>query len=110
MNLDQKKKELIKEIKRTKEFIEFQNSKVNIERYKDLKSEIESLQKKRFELFSTNKPKKEKEYLALEIDKQYKSLSKIPEVKKLIKAEKEFHNFMFKLYKDINHSLDLELK
>ena len=110
MNLGKKSKELVSEIKKTREYTEFKKAKSNVEKYKDLKAEMEKFQKNQLALFSTKKSKQEIEYLTRELDKKFKHLSTLPEVKKLIKSKKDFDEMMFKLYKSINDELDSELK
>lgn len=110
MGLYQKSKELVNEIRRTREFMEFKKAKADVEKYKDLKDEIEKFQKKQMEVFSSNKSKREVEHQLAQLDREFKDLSRIPEVNNLIRAGKNFNDMMFKIYKDINAILDSELK
>ena len=103
-------KALVREIKNTKEFVELKKAKVDIEKYKDLKEEIERLQKKQMEIFSMNRPKRESERLAAELEQKFKNLSRNPQVSRLVRAGKNFNNMMSKIYKEINDQLDSELK
>lgn len=110
MGLNERIKDLIHDIKSTREFVELKQARTNIEKYKDLKKQVEELQKKQTELLDPNKSSSEKEYLSNEVNRQFLSLSKIPEVDKLVKAGYNFNQMMTNIYLDINRTLDLELK
>ena len=110
MNLNQKSIELVNDIKQTNEFIQLKRARANIEKYKDLKNEIELFQKQQMNLFYLNKSENEIAQLSKNLDYKFKNLSSIPEVKQLIRAGKNFNTMLFNVYKNINHTIDLELK
>jgi cell fate (sporulation/competence/biofilm development) regulator YlbF (YheA/YmcA/DUF963 family) len=110
MGLNQTAKVLVRDIKNTREFNELKRAKADIEKYKDLKDEIERFQRKQREIFSMNIPKRESERLAAELDEKFRSFSKNPKVSRLIRAGKNFNSMMGKIYKEINDELDYELR
>lgn len=110
MNLNQKAKELTDSIKGTREFMELKQAKANIDKNKDLKIQVEEFVKKQTELFTSNKPGKEAESKAAELNKKFETLSKIPEVDKFLKAGKVFNDMMVRTYKSVSDSLESELK
>ncbi|PAB58569.1 YlbF family regulator [Anaeromicrobium sediminis] len=110
MSVQQTARALVRDIKSTKEFAELKRAKADIEKYKDLKEEIERFQRKQMEIFSGNRSKRESERLAAQLDQEFKSFSRNPQVNRFIRAGKNFNNMMSKLYKEINNQLDSELK
>lgn len=110
MGLNERIKDLVSDIKSTREFIELKQARADLAKYRDLKNQIEELQKKQMELFRSNKHPQEVEYLANELNRQFQSLSKIPEVDRMMKAGTNFNQMITKLYQDINTTLDVAFK
>jgi len=110
MNFNQTIKSLVFEIKNTREFNELKQGKAGLDKYSDVKQKIEILQKRQMELFSSNKSTKEIENEVKEINRQFESLSRIPEVRRMVRAGENFNKMMSKIYQDINLMLDSELE
>ena len=100
---------LVNEIKSSKEFLDFKEAKANLNKYRDLKREVEMLQKKQMMLLKSNKSPKEIQREAKEIDEQFQRLSKNPEVSKVITAGESFNKMMSKIYQDISKMISSEL-
>jgi len=101
-------KNLVNAIQRTDEFSEYKKAKSDIEKYKDLKEEVELFQKNQIKLYNMNMQDEEAKSLALELNRSFNKLSKIPEVNKLIRCGKEFNDMILTLYRSINDLLDSE--
>lgn len=100
---------LINEIKSTKEYKELKLAKKNIDKYKDLKNSLETLQRKQMNLYKLKKSPKEMEEEAKKISRQFQSLSKNPEISKMVKAGENFTKIMNEVYQEISKQLYLEL-
>ncbi len=101
---------LVDEIKSTKEFLEFKQARANLNKYRDLKQEVEMLQKKQMMLLKSNKSPKEIQREAKEIDEQFQRLSKNPKVNKVITTGERFNKMISQIFQDISKMLNSELK
>ncbi|WDV45014.1 YlbF family regulator [Clostridiaceae bacterium M8S5] len=110
MSLIELKKNFVNEIKKSKQFAELKNAMLEIEKYPDIKNKIDSFKKKRLNLMNSKMQIAQKEFEATKLEKEFMNLSQIPEIKKLMTAEKKYNEFLFNLYKSINIALDSELK
>ncbi|SHJ86481.1 hypothetical protein, partial [Tepidibacter formicigenes] len=61
------------------------------------------------EIYSSKKTQKDMQYRLAELNKQFQSLSQIQEVDIFFKSSKEFNDMMFKVFKEINDSVDSKL-
>lgn len=110
MSINYNIRNMVKEIKTTREFKEFKQSINNLGKYKNIKKEIEALQNRQIELLSSKKTQKDKERKMKEIDQQFKILAKHPEVDNMIKSRNKFNKMMNGIYQEINKALDSEFK
>lgn len=108
MFLENQIKDLVDSIKETNEFKEFNKARVHIDKYRNLKDEIQEFEKKQIELSNIDMQSKEGQSLAFELNRSFKKLSQFPEVHKLLNSAKAFNDMMFKIYKAIQDSLDSE--
>ncbi len=102
--------DFISSVKQTKEFNELVQEKNYIEKKPLLKNEVLEFNKKLAAIYSSNKSTNVIEAKVTELNKQFGSLSKNPEVDRFIKASKSFNDMMVKVYKSINDSIESELK
>ena len=100
----------ISSVKQTKEFNELVQAKNYIEKKPVLKNEVLEFNKRLATIYSSNKSTNVIEAKVTELNKQFGSLSKNPEVDRFIKASKTFNDMMVKVYKSINDSIESELK
>jgi len=103
-------RDFISSVKQTKEFNELVLAKNNIEKKTLLKNEVIEFNKRIADIYSSNKSTNVIEAKVTELNKQFGSLSKNPEVDRFIKASKTFNDMMVKVYKSINDSIESELK
>jgi len=94
-------KVLANEIRSTKEYKELKEAKSNLDKYTDIKQEIQMLQKKQMELYKSSKAEREIQKQTNEINKRFQKLANIPEVEKLTKSGENFNKMMNKIYQDI---------
>lgn len=99
---------LVDAIKKTNEYKQFNKAKANIDKYRDLKDELQRFEKKQMELSNMNMQSRESQALALELNRSFKKLSQFPEVHELLNSAKAFNDMMFKVYQAIQDSLDSE--
>ncbi|SKC38203.1 YlbF family regulator [Maledivibacter halophilus] len=102
--------ELVNSISKTNEFKEFKKAKANINKYPDLKEELEDFQKKQIDLYNMNMRGEKNDWLTSDLNRSFKKLSKFPEIHKLLSSGKEFNDMMFKLYKTINDLLNSQFE
>lgn len=110
MSINRGVKVLIDEIKSTMEFKKLKEAKLNLNKYKDLKRELETLQRRQMELFKTRKEPQEIEKQANELNQEFQRLTKNPEVLRLVRAGEEFNRMMSRVYQSIGEMLDSELQ
>lgn len=110
MELFNSARNFVNAIKSTREFNELILTKNVIERNSTLKSKVYEFNKKRGEIYSSNKSTNVIEAKMTELNREFGSLSKIPEVDNFLKASKVFNEMMFKVYKSMNDSIENDLK
>lgn len=110
MGLNEKAREFVDTVKKTREFIEFKQARADIDKKRDLRNEVDEFMKKQMELITSNKPSKQSEAKIAELNKKFQNLSKIAEVDRLLKSGRRFNDMMLKVYKIINDSITSELK
>lgn len=97
-------------IKSTREFSELIQAKTYIEKNPSLKNEVNEFNRKLGEIYSTNMSTNMIETKVSELNRQFGSLSRIPEVDRFLKASKAFNDMMVKVHKLINESIEADLK
>lgn len=110
MAVNDKAKELAEAIKATAEFAELRQAKSVIDRDRNLKTGLDSFNKKQTELYNSKLPVKEMETRVAELNKNFGELAKIPEVDKYLKASKKFNDLVGKIYSSINNGIESGLK
>lgn len=110
MSLNEKAKELAGLIMKTSEFNELKQSKNNVDKNNELKSKLEDFNKRQSSLINSKTPVKDAEAKVAELNKMFESLSKVPEMSKLLRAEKSFNDLVSKVYKNINEAIQAGLK
>lgn len=97
-------------IKSTREFSELLQAKTFIENNPSLKNEVNEFNRKLGEIYSSNMSANMVEAKVSELNSQFSSLSRIPEVDRFLKASKGFNEMMVKVYKIMNESIQADLK
>lgn len=97
-------------IKSTREFNELVHAKNYIEKNSSLKNEVFEFNRRLAHIYSSNNSMNVIESKVNELNRQFGSLSKIPEVSRFLKASKSFNDMMIKVYKSMNDSIETELK
>lgn len=110
MGLYDAARDFINNMKSTREYAELLDSKTNIERNLSLKNEVIEFNKRLGEIYSSNKSADVIELRIKELNKQFGSLSRLPEVDRFLKASKVFNDMMFKVYKTMNDSIEADLR
>lgn len=110
MSINDKVKELTSEITGTKEYSELKQAKTVIDKSKDLRSKIGEFKKKEESLYKEKLSAGEAQKRAAELNRVFENLTAIPEVKRFVKAEKEFNDLMQRVFKTISDSLESTLK
>lgn len=110
MGLYDAARDFINNMKSTREYTELLDSKTNIERNLSLKNEVIEFNKRLGEIYSSNKSADVIELRIKELNKQFGSLSRLPEVDRFLKASKAFNDMMFKIYKTMNDSIEADLR
>ena len=103
-------KEFVKAIKVTKEFNDLILYKNQIEKNPALKRQLIDFNKRVSEVYSSKKPPNAVTAEANELKKKFDDLAKIPEIDKYILASKKFNEMMLKTNKQIDESLQNDLK
>jgi len=110
MGLNETVRDFINSIKYTREYTELLQSKVNIERNSSLKNEVIEFNKRLGEIYSSNKSAGVIELKIKELNRQFGSLSQLPEVDRFLKASKAFNDMMVTVYKTMNDSIEADLR
>lgn len=109
MSIDKSLRMLVDDIKSSKEFRALQEAKLKLNKYKDVKKDMETLQKRQMQLYNSKRSAKELETDMNALNSEYKRLSNKPEVVNMIKAGEGFNKLMGSIYLDISKKLDGEL-
>ncbi len=110
MGLNEGTRDFIKVIKSTREFNELIQAKSYIEKNTSLKNEVSDFNKRLAKIYSSNNSPSAVKAKVSELNRQFGSLSKIPEVDRFLKTSKVFNDMMVKVYKSMNESVEAELK
>lgn len=110
MDINEKTMELVSIIKSTGEFAELKQAKTIIERNRTLRNEVDQFNKQQMEVYSGKLSAKEAEARIAELNKKFGNLSKIPEVDSFLKATGRFNEMLAKVYKNINESIEADLR
>lgn len=110
MNMNEKARELANLIMRTNEYNELKQSKNNVDKNRELKSKLEDFNKRHISLLNSKISSKEAEDKIAELNKSFENFSKVPEMSRLLKAEKSFSELMSKVYKSVNDAIEAGLK
>lgn len=110
MGFNDAARDFINSMKSTREYIELLQTKTNIERNLSIKNEVIEFNKRLGEIYSSNKSADIKELRLKELNKQFGSLSQLPEVDRFLKASKAFNDMMVKVYKTMNDSIEADLR
>ncbi len=109
MELNKKSKEFVEVITKTDEFMKLKTAKSVIDKNKNLKKRVEDFKKKQMEVYTSKKSQKDMELELTELNRKFQNISQIPEVNAFFKSTKEFNDMMYKVFKNINDSLDAKL-
>lgn len=110
MNLTDKAKEFACSIMSTNEFSHLKQAKKAIDQNRVLRNQVDQFTKKQMETYTNNSSGKSMESAIAELNRQFQSLSKNPEVDTFLKASKQYDNMMQKVYKIINDIIESGLK
>ena len=110
MGLYEMARDFVNTIKSTREYTELLQSKVNIERNSTLKNNVIEFNKRLGEVYLSNKSPSVIELKIKELNKQFGSLSQLPEVDRFLKSSKAFNDVMLKVYKMMNDSIEADLR
>lgn len=110
MDLKNKSKELAEIIKSTREFAELKQARINIEKDSGLKSQVEEFNRQQMAFLSGKFSGKDADSKAAELDNKFKTISRVPEADRYLKASKQFNDMMYGIYKSINDTIDSALK
>lgn len=98
-------RQLAQQVVNTREFMELREARSNIDRYPQLKQEVEAFQKKQMDIMSRANSPQEAEQMLMKLTNEFKNLSQYPEVNRLIKAGEKFNEMLLNIYKEINDTL-----
>lgn len=110
MNINDRVRELTSAITATKEYSELKQAKTVIDKSKDLRGKIGDFKKKEESLYKEKLSASEAQKKASELNKVFEGLTAIPEIKRFVKAEKDFNDMMQRVFKAISDSLESTLK
>ena len=110
MGVNEKARELAGEIMSTREFSEVKQAKGVIDKNRELRAKIEDFKKKEADLYGGRLSSSEAQQKAAELTKLFESLSKIPEISRFLKAEKDFNTMLQRTYKTLGDTLESALK
>ncbi|QUH18773.1 YlbF family regulator [Alkaliphilus sp. B6464] len=98
-------RQLVQQVVNTREFMELKEARGNIDRYPQLKQEVEAFQKKQMEIMSRASSPQEAEQMLMRLNDEFTNLAQYPEVNRMIKAGERFNEMMLSIYKEINEIL-----
>ncbi|MFZ5987249.1 MAG: YlbF family regulator [Bacillota bacterium] len=108
--LDEKTRKFIEQIKSTGEFRRLKQSRDALARDPELKNKIIRFNQVQADLYSLPEiPQRDKERKLTELNSQFESLSKVPEVAEYLEHYKRFNEFMMEINKTITVSLEEDL-
>lgn len=110
MGISDKAKELANTLASTSEFTNLKQARNTIYKNGELKNKMDNLVKEEGSLLDARISASEAQKKAAELKKTFETLSKIPEVDKFLKAQKNFSDLVQNVYKTINDTLDYNLK
>ncbi len=110
MGIREKAIELAMELKRTPDFAELREAKSAIDRVPALRQELEAFNKKQNSLYSSPLPSSEIASRMDQLGKKYAELSRVPEIDRYLRASKTFNNLLANALKEVNSSIEAELK
>ncbi len=110
MGINEDVRGFINAIKSTREFNQLMQAKKYIEGNRSLRNNVFELNRRLEEIYSSNKSENIIEAKIAELNTQFGSLLKIPEVDKFLKAHKNFNELMFNTFKSINDAIETDLK
>jgi cell fate (sporulation/competence/biofilm development) regulator YlbF (YheA/YmcA/DUF963 family) len=110
MGIREKAIELAMELKRTPDFAELKQAKTAIDRVPVLRQELEAFNKRQNSLYSSQLPFSEAASRIEQLGKKYAELSKVPEIDRYLKASKTFNILLANVLKEVNGSIEAELK
>lgn len=106
----EKVKEVAQILTGTREFANMKQAKNIIDNNKELFARVEEFKRKEKELHSVKSPGRESGNKAVELERMFDSLSKIPQVDNFLRAEKEFNKLLIGVFKVLNDSIELGLR
>lgn len=106
MSLDKSVKLLVDDIKASKEYKTLKQAVRNLDKYKEVKSQMDTLQQKQMQLYKSKRTPKELEAEMKALGNEYKKLSVRPEVMNMLKAGESFNKLMSSIYLNIGKLLD----
>lgn len=110
MGINEKARELASAIMGTREYNELKQARNAIDSKREVKSKMDDFKAREKSLYDTRLSPKDAEAKAAELNKLFQDLSKIPEVDRYIKAEKEFTNVLNQAYKTVSDTLESGIK
>ncbi len=106
MSLEKSVKMLVNDIKATREYKILKQAVLDLDKYKEVKTQLDSLQKKQMQLYKSKRSQKELESEMQVLSNEYKKLSTRPEVMRMLKAGEEFNKLMGTIYLSMGKLLD----
>ncbi len=110
MGLREKAVELASELIRTGDFAELKQAKAAIDRYPALRRELESFNKRQVALYSSKLSASETAARLEQLGEKYEELAKVPEIGRYLEASKAFNTLLAGALKEVNASVEAELK
>jgi cell fate (sporulation/competence/biofilm development) regulator YlbF (YheA/YmcA/DUF963 family) len=110
MRINDSAKDFVSVIKSTKEYTELIQAKGYIEKNPSIKNQLTDFNTKLGDIYSNSKSANGAETKVSELNRQFSSLFKLPEVDRFLKASNAYTDMMMKVFKSINESLENDLK
>lgn len=110
MHINKKIEELIIELKQTREFKELKKTHDNINKNKNLKKQVDGFQNRQKQIYSMKKSANVVQKEIEDLNRTFEDLAKIPEVDAFLKSGKAFNDLIANIFKNINDSINSELK
>ncbi len=110
MSLNDKAREFAEEVKKTREFIELRQARAKIDKDREMKARVDGFIKKQAEVFAKGGWSRETEARVAELNREFDSLLKVPDVDRFVKAGKRFNDMMLQVNKSVAAMIESGLK
>ncbi len=104
MDINSKAKEFANFIKNTNEFKDMNKSKINLEKNRNLKKQLDAYINKKNTIYSNYRMEDASKKI-LQLNKEYSDFFNLPSVSNYMKYTKQFNSMMENLYKSIEKEL-----